>query len=303
MAWHAPGVGESVGSADGVDQLWNDDRRRSKYVRDLLIGLAEGRSGASEPSAIPKVIVQYWHDADDTPPDIEACMASWDGLDLRGVSRRVFDDRTARTFISDEFTDDHVLAYERCHHPAMRCDYFRLCYIHSLGGLYVDADDVMLGDVSWVFDGASLKVRPLCYDIARSSMVDVETAIRDRACPDDLIFYFNNNPLAAPAGHPVVAAALQRATEALLRGGRAIADIQSTTGPGNLTACLVHHDFRLRSGGNRPDFEVLMDWDHVAESVWPLSYRDDGRNWRNWRPGDEDLAEERGSRGLPVPPR
>lgn len=289
-----------VGSADGVDGLWNDDRRRSRYVRELLRAPAEVASDASAPSRIPKVVVQYWHDAADIPPDVEACMSSWDVLQLGGVSRRVFEDRTARAFIADELTEDHVLAFERCHHPAMRCDYFRLCYIHRLGGLYVDADDVMLGDVSWVFDGACLKVRPLCYDLSSQTMANLEDALGEGGRLDERIFYFNNNPLAAPAGHPIVGDALQRATEMLLRGGRAIADIQSTTGPGNLTACLVSHDINRRAGGCGRDFEILMGWDDVAVSVWPLSYRDDYRNWRRWQPGDDDLAGGRrsdGSRG------
>lgn len=279
----------SVSSVYGVDALWEDDHRRSRYVRGLLRAAAEGTGVASHP-ATPRVVVQYWHDVDDVPPDVEACMSSWEALRREGISRRLFDDRTAGAFIADQLSEDHVAAFKRCHHPAMRCDYFRLCYLCRLGGLYVDADDVMLGDVSGVFDGGSLSVRPLCYDLSSDTMVDVEVALRDDARLNDRIFYFNNNPLAAPAGHPVIAGALQRATEMLLKGGRAISDIQSTTGPGNLTACLVRHDVTCRAGGRGQDFEVLFDWDEVAESVWPLSYRDDDRNWRRWRPGDADLA-------------
>lgn len=284
-----------VSSADDVDGLCNDDRRRSRYVRDLLRAPADLASDTSALSGIPKVVVQYWHDAADIPPDVEVCMSSWDVLQLGGVSRRLFEDRTARAFIAEELAEDHVLAFDRCHHPAMRCDYFRLCYIHRLGGLYVDADDVMLGDVTWMLDGACLKVRPLCYDLSSHTMVDVETALGDGARLDDRIFYFNNNPLAAPAGHPVVGDALHRATEMLLQGGRAIADIQSTTGPGNLTACLVSHDINRRADGCGRDFEILMGWDDVAVSVWPLSYRDDHRNWRRWQPCDGDLAGDRRS--------
>lgn len=296
MAEPAVDVGRPVGSTGGAEGLWDDDHRRSRYVRDLLRASAGDAGDVSASATIPRILVQYWHDTDDIPPDVEVCMSSWDASRLGGVSRRVFEDRTARAFIADELTEDHLLAFERCHHPAMRCDYFRLCYIHRLGGFYVDADDVMLGDVSSVFDGACLKVRPMCYDLSSHAMVDVEAALGDDARLDDRIFYFNNNPLAAPAGHPVVADALQRATEILLEGGRAIADIQSTTGPGNLTACLVRHEINRRSGGRERDFEVLMDWDEVAVSVWPLSYRDDDRNWRRWRRRDADLAGDRQAR-------
>jgi hypothetical protein len=33
----------------------------------------------------------------------------------------------------------------------------------------------------------------------------------------------------------------------------------------------------------------LPDWDEVATSRWPLSYRDDERNWRHWNPQRSSL--------------
>lgn len=292
MGPHPFDVSWSSGSAGDQDGLWEDDRRRSRYVRDLLGASPIGRDDMPPDESIPRTIVQYWHNPEDIPSDVEACLSSWDSVRAGGIKRRVFDDRTALEFIAEELTPDHVSAFERCHHPAMRCDYFRLCYIHRLGGLYIDADDVMLGDVSWLFERATLKIRPLCYDPALHDTVDVQAALAVDAQVDDRTFYFNNNPLAAPAGHPVIADALQRATAKLLEGGRAIADIQSTTGPGNLTACLVRHDAYGQSVGRERDFEILMDWDRFAESVWPLSYRNDDRNWRRWRPHDAQLAED-----------
>ena len=289
-------TGRSVSSIDGIDALWDDAGRRSRYVRDLLQAAAGGAHNRAKDTAIPRVLVQYWHDANGIPLDVRACMSSWSALRSKGISRQLFEDRTAHAFIANELTEDHMLAFERCHHPAMRCDYFRLCYIHRRGGLYVDADDVLLGDVSRVFDGASLKVQPLCHELSSGTMVTIGAALDDESRLDDRIFYFNNNPLAAPAGHPVVSKALQRATETLLEGGRTIADIQSTTGPGNLTESLVRHDVERRAAGREQDFEVLHGWDDVAVSVWPLSYRDDDRNWRRWRPSDAELS---GDRKLP----
>ena len=29
------------------------------------------------------------------------------------------------------------------------------------------------------------------------------------------------------------------------------------------------------------DFELLRDWEAIAETRWELSYRNDARNWRN----------------------
>lgn len=284
---------ERTCNARSVDEgHWKDEGRRSKYVRKLLCRPVDGVAQPQRTATIPAVVIQYWHDGDGIPADVEACMSSWKPLHNRGVSRRLFDDRSARALIADALTKSHVVAFDRCHHPAMRCDYFRLCYLHCFGGLYVDADDRMLSDASRLFEGASLKIRPLCYDLSSNEMVAVEDAIRDESRFDERIFYFNNNPLAAPAGHPVVSAALQRATEILLGGGTAIADIQSTTGPGNLTACVVRYDLTRPADERGLDVEILLDWDEVAESVWPLSYRNDDRNWRNWRPTPNHLASD-----------
>ena len=55
-------------------------------------------------------------------------------------------------------------------------------------------------------------------------------------------------------------------------------EIQSTTGPGNLTRSI----FELASEHTETvrTLLVLVDWEDVATSKWPLSYRRDARNWR-----------------------
>jgi hypothetical protein len=73
--------------------------------------------------------------------------------------------------------------------------------------------------------------------------------------------------------------ALARATDRLL-GDEPDPEIQSTTGPGNLTAVLAAHAHESQV----PDFELLFDWDGTAEPCWELAYRGDARNWRNMDP-------------------
>jgi hypothetical protein len=94
------------------------------------------------------------------------------------------------------------------------------------------------------------------------------------------IFYVNNNPIAAPAGHPVLRRALARATNILL-GDKPAPEIQSTTGPGNLTAALAAHAHESQVSNTLPDFELLLDWEGIAVPRWDLAYRKDARNWRN----------------------
>lgn len=163
----------------------------------------------------------------------------------------------------------------------MRSDYFRMCYILAEGGLYVDADDVLCGD-GWkqLFLNGTLKLQPLCYDIPSGEMI-AASKIWQRDLPTaDRIFYVNNNPIAAPPSHPVMQRALHCATEKLL-GVEPRPEIQSTTGPGNLSANLVAHARDLLTVGAGLDFEIINDWNVIAETRWELSYRNDARNWRN----------------------
>lgn len=94
------------------------------------------------------------------------------------------------------------------------------------------------------------------------------------------IFYFNNNPLVASRSHPIIEGALRQATSLLeFIGGDMLPEIQETTGPGNLSKSIFH--LGTTSGDEvESSLMVLRDWDSIAVSRWPLSHRDDARNWR-----------------------
>jgi mannosyltransferase OCH1-like enzyme len=237
-------------------------------------------SSAIPSTAIPKVIIRFWHDAADLPADVEECLRSWDQLSDKGFDLRQFDDTSARQFIADSFDDEHVRAFDRCYHPAMRCDYFRLCYILRNGGMYVDADEEYCGaGCELLFQDGRLKLQPLCYDLATERMVPANDFFRDETPSPTRIYYVNNNPIAAPPGHALLDLALGRATSLIL-GKAEHPEIQSTTGPGNLSASLVRHVKELWMTGADWDFTVLRNWDGISTCRWFLSYRNDARNWR-----------------------
>lgn len=264
----------------------NDELLRSTFVHELI--LRQRKSGddmvaSSNISAlsIPRTLIRYWHDLDELPEDVKECLNSWNRLDRDGFEIRTFNDLSAKAYIADKFGARELAAFARCRHPAMRSDYLRMCFVLAEGGMYVDADDVLLGD-GWrdIFRNGKLKLQPLCYDIPTSRMVPASLfwlTDRPRGCR---VFYVNNNPIAAPAGHPILERALARSTEKLL-GEEEIPIIQSTTGPGNLTIALATHAHALISAGSPPDFELLRNWNDIAETRWGLSYRGDARNWRN----------------------
>lgn len=270
-------------SKEYFSHIAEDDGLRSECIRKLVQKSAafKKRHGTID---IPKVIIQFWHDLDDIPNDVQECLNSWESLIQQGFKRVIFDDRAARNFIYERFGAKHVAAFDLCSHPAMRCDYFRLCYLLKVGGFYVDADEVYQGsDLHSFFNDDRLKVQPLCYDIFSGLMVQTCIFLKLDAYSPNWIFYVNNNPIITPPDHPVIQLALERATLIILNSPEKRSDIQSTTGPGNLSASLVRHWDCLECEGNDQDFDFLYDWDYFSISKWPLSYRNDKRNWRIWR--------------------
>ena len=104
--------------------------------------------------------------------------------------------------------------------------------------------------------------------------------LRAEAYDPSWIFYFNNNPLIAGPGHPVIERALSQATALLEVAGKdELPEIQAATGPGNLSKSIFALGTKSRSAVES-DLVVLADWDALAVSRWPLSYRSDARNWR-----------------------
>ena len=268
----------------------DNDRLRSEFIRELTLrqlrrdpaSARDERKDCTE--AIPRTLVRFWHDPRDVPPDVRRCMESWEVLREQGFTFRMFGDTSATAFIAERYGPEECAAFESCRHPAMRSDYLRMCFVFAEGGLYVDADDVLLDD-GWkhVFHNGALKVQPLCYDATAHGMVSASELRRTDLPTDGRIFYVNNNLIAAPAGHPVLRAALARATNTLL-GDEPAPEIQSTTGPGNLTAVLAAHARDLLISEAPPDFELLLDWERTAAPCWDLAYRNDARNWRNMNP-------------------
>lgn len=84
------------------------------------------------------LLFQYW-DAPDPPAQI----AEWMGLVRRrtpGLEHRLFDRATAAELIAVRLGPRQLAAFEACAVPAMQADYFRLCALDALGGVYLDAD-------------------------------------------------------------------------------------------------------------------------------------------------------------------
>ena len=256
-------------------------RARSSFVRGLV-----QRSGGPDVASsvfarkLPKRIVQFWDDLDRLPVDVGGCIETWRKTEEQGFVRLLFDKHKARDFIRRRLGPRHKHAYDKCYHPAMQSDYFRLCYILVEGGCYIDADDVYDGSqIQHLFSDGRLKIQPLCYDMATNMMVPLSLFTKPGANAASWIFYFNNNPLIAGSGHPLIDRALAQATLSLEKDAtNGLPEIQSTTGPGNLTKSIF--DAVTKSREIEQTLLVLCDWENIARSRWELSYRNDPRNWR-----------------------
>jgi hypothetical protein len=259
-----------------------DDTSRSTFVSELLQGVSTVPfNSLTTTNQIPKVIVQFW-DENNIPVDVQECIQSWQSLKSKGFEHRLFNNSTARKFIAGNLHEENVKAFDRCYHPAMKSDYFRLCFIYCYGGFYVDIDDVYSGsDISGLFSDKRVKLQPLCFDIDSNAMVPPNKFNISSEFTDNRIFYFNNNPIIAPPHNPIIEYALTRSTSLLLEGDENLfPEIQSTTGPGNISASVVAYLADYPKNAREQHLNILVEWEAFAQTIWNLSYRNDDRNWR-----------------------
>lgn len=271
----------NVDESREADPLAQHERLRSNFVRQLVqdydtsVGPCSAYLGLT-----PKRIVQFWDKLDQLPNDVKECMDSWRKLERSGFEFQVFDERSAREFIKTHLGSRFENAFDKCYHPSMKSDYFRYSYIFIEGGFYIDADDIYHGTtIDHLFTDGRLKLQPFCYDIATTLMVPPSVFVNPGANELSWIFYFNTTPLIAVRNHPIVERALFNATIALEQESNGeLPEVQATTGPGNLTRSI----YEVVANESYPEEQLLIvhDWETISTSKWPLSYRNDKRNWR-----------------------
>lgn len=264
-----------------LDPLEKNERSRSNFVRDLVQSCDESNTILSQYlSTPPKHIVQFWDDLDNLPNDVKQCMDSWKVLERSGFELEVFDETASREFIRLHLGSRYEQAFDKCYHPSMKSDYFRYSYIFVKGGFYIDADDIYHGtEIEHLFTDGRLKLQPFCYDIKSTLMVSPSVFLKPGADSQNWIFYFNTTPMIAKPNHPIIERALLNATNYLEQETNdELPEVQASTGPGNLTRSI----FEMMTEENCPKEALLVlgGWEEFSTSKWPLSYRNDKRNWR-----------------------
>lgn len=241
-----------VSVAGGVVARW-----RAEHPQD----------GSGAVSAVPAQVVQYW-DKPDPPHDIADLIDSW--RNQPGVAHHLFDRRRGCDWLADRLGPDWRRALRAARSPAEESDFFRLSWLMVEGGLYVDCDDRLTGDL-----GAVLAAQ-------RGLTVFAE--------PHGAI---GNNVIFAPPLHPAIVWAAHAARTALLE--RHSDNTWTKTGPGLLTRAVAWYLDSDR-GGALPDLRIpprhrLGTWmqGHVS-----LPYKRTDQYWNASAAGDgsaNDLLE------------
>jgi len=232
----------------------------------LLLAIAMRQSGllahspdgvdavAAQP--IPKRIVQFW-DSAELPLDVRELMRSWRKRNP-GHDYHLFDDAAAKAYIDRHLPDDVARAFARARHAAQRADIFRLAYLATDGGFYVDADDRCLTPLDgFVPPATSLLLYQENYGT------------------------IGNNLVGAVPGHGLLRHALTLASQAMNRGD---ADtLWLSTGPALLTRAFAHLVSGLvpEAADWRPGTSILELGEaqrHVGFHC-PVRYKGTERHW------------------------
>ncbi|MEO1369062.1 MAG: glycosyltransferase, partial [Acidobacteriota bacterium] len=190
-----------------------DHDLRSEFIRHITLLQIDAASAApvgavAGSASIPKRLVRFWDDASAVPGDVQECLETWDPLADQGFEFHFFDDESAAAYIASRFGARERRAFARCGHPAMRCDYFRMCFLLEEGGLYVDADDVLLDGAGRrlhrLFTDPRMKMQPLGFDLRARAMLSTQDVWWPGLETERRVFYVANDPIVAPAGHPLL---------------------------------------------------------------------------------------------------
>ncbi len=132
------------------------------------------------PRTIPKHIVQFW-DKPVPPGDVRTAMESI-RRDNPDFTYYLECDETARAFIQAHYGAEITTLYDACPHPAMRSDFWRLCYLHVKGGVYIDADVISRAPLTEITKGTSFKAL-LSYSIGQPWCLDNDVLICEAGTP------------------------------------------------------------------------------------------------------------------------
>ena len=217
-------------------------------------------------------LIQYWdHDPD---PQVQTLLdATASQCHRHGVDWKCFDDAGAQAFLRHEMGNEYLEAYRHCLHPAQRSDFFRYCYLYRHGGMWLDADLVLIDSPAPLI-GQRLPV------------------FLQRPTHGGITNWF----LATPARHPLFANLLEvclrnLADERCRARCAEQRDILTSTGVVAINRVVARHahEHVCQGASDHPPFIVINHAQHdrliMSGSQWlgqKLAYKRDHRSWQNW---------------------
>ncbi len=231
----------------------------------VMLGTVRGGQKADAPpggaaSSLP--IMQFW-DKSDIPADVRGVLDGWVEHNPQ-LDRTLYDDEAARSFLLKNFDQDTLAVYDLCFHAAMKADYFRIAYLYSVGGLYIDADERCM--------------RPLGSLLAQAADVDL-AAVRS----GDLMGYLHNYFLGARPKSPVLRIALEEADRVirLCHAEQRRPSIWQATGPGLITRAAAQHLARTRGQDCDLMLLPLQQYRSFVRNAGDLQYKCEAdANWQ-----------------------
>ena len=240
----------------GAGERFDGFRRMCARAWSVFLNLPRCSSAGQATKEAPDIL-QFW-DTPEVPADVAKGIATW--RSLPGGRHLLFDEHRAREFLHETYGIECARIFDLCPHPAIKSDYFRLGWIASQGGMYVDADEAML-------DGFS--------DIAGQ----FANRLVLRFYSNQATGHFINGLISAPAGSPTIVAAFEEASRRITKNPDA--HVLTLAGPGMLTDVVLSQFKR----GVLED-AIVMTNGFVRRKVLvglDASYKSDERSWHNWQ--------------------
>lgn len=272
-------AGRRWGELFGFARDWmasTDDTSAFAVLLRAAAGLGRMRlfhddaTGSAPPGPIPAVIVQFW-DSDAVPEDVGLAIASWRDRNP-GFEHRLFSEARARAFIVQAHGEAAAQAFDRCHHAAMKADFFRVAYLAVEGGVYVDADDAC--------------ARPMGELLAAIGNARFAASLSSDVAP-----YVHNWFLAAAPAHPVLRSALVEMIAGIDRAHAegVTADIWHSTGPGLITRAVARWLAGSPGASGEAVFLTSRQYRGFAVGMEALAYKKTTAG--NWRRKEEKTVE------------
>ena len=208
---------------------------------------------ATEAKRIPRRIFQFWDETE--PPEQVVWLMEENARSAPDFEFRRFDRHEGLEYLRAKDETDAAKSFRQAPNATAKADILRLALLWHEGGIYLDADDRIVGKVD---------------DLLPTGM--------DFVGYQDEYMCVANNFLAASAGHPVIRDALDTAVRAYL--GHRSDELWLASGPGAITRAIAHRGTTVE-GALAPGIWIMPSYRlrPVVAAHVDLNYKATDAHW------------------------